>query len=91
MSKTQQVKQYKKQIDQLSTEVSLHRQQAEAHKSQVKYCITSREPSSVDSVCMCDFTRKSLLTLDVRPSLNGLLTTRSTCLRPQLCTCIVTN
>ena len=35
MSKTQQVKQYKKQIDQLGTEVATYKEQAEAHKSQV--------------------------------------------------------
>ena len=36
MSKTQQVKQYKKQIDQLGTEVATYREQAEVHKSQVR-------------------------------------------------------
>lgn len=35
MSKTQQVKQYKKQIDQLSSETAMYKQQAQAHKDQV--------------------------------------------------------
>ena len=46
MSKTQQVKQYKKQIDQLSSETAVYKQQAQVHKDQVgiahllqSYCI----------------------------------------------------
>ena len=35
MSKTQQVKQYKKQIDQLSSEVANFKQQAQGHIEQV--------------------------------------------------------
>ena len=35
MSKTQQVKQYKKQIDQLNSEMSVYKEQAAAHKNQV--------------------------------------------------------
>lgn len=35
MSKTQQVKQYKKQIDQLNSELSVYKEQAAAHKTQV--------------------------------------------------------
>ena len=35
MSKTQQVKQYKKQIEQLNCEVVTYKQAAEAHMSQV--------------------------------------------------------
>ena len=35
MSKTQQVKQYKKQIDQLVSEVTTLREQAKAHMEQV--------------------------------------------------------
>lgn len=35
MSKTQQVKQYKKQIDQLNSELSVYKDQAAAHKTQV--------------------------------------------------------
>ena len=36
MSKTQQVKQYKKQIDQLSSEVATSKQQAQGHMEQVR-------------------------------------------------------
>ena len=35
MSKTQQVKQYKKQIDQLTSEMSVYKEQAAVHKNQV--------------------------------------------------------
>ena len=35
MSKTQQVKQYKKHIDQLNDEIASYKQQAEQHKEQV--------------------------------------------------------
>ena len=41
MSKTQQVKQYKKHIDQLNDEIAVYKQQAEQHKEQVS------------TTCMC--------------------------------------
>ena len=40
MSKTQQVKQYKKHIDQLNDEIAVYKQQAEQHKEQVSTTCT---------------------------------------------------
>ena len=65
MSKTQQVKQYKKQIDQLGTEVATYREQAEVHKSQVRGSVCElRDVVTISCMLACvSFTERLIFSV----------------------------
>ena len=67
MSKTQQVKQYKKQIDQLSSEAATYKQQASDHRSQVHTCActdgTCTDDTCTITVCVCVYSEHFMLAI----------------------------